>query len=77
MDARIVAKERKKNFQLKRYELFGYRTRYFSDAGILGSKEFVQDVFDQVRHLLKSKDTRAFTPLAGTSGVYSMKRLRA
>ncbi|GAU08822.1 transposase [Desulfoplanes formicivorans] len=77
MDPRIVAQERKKNFELKRYELFGYRSRYFSDAGILGSKEFVQDVFDQVRHLLKSKDTRVFTPLAGTSGVYSMKRLRA
>jgi 1-aminocyclopropane-1-carboxylate deaminase/D-cysteine desulfhydrase-like pyridoxal-dependent ACC family enzyme len=53
MDPKIVAKERKKNFKMKRFELFCYRTRYFSDAGILGSKEFVQEVFDQVKHLLK------------------------
>jgi REP element-mobilizing transposase RayT len=76
MDPKIVAKERKKNFELKRFELFSYRTRYFSDAGILGSKEFIQEVFDQVKHLLKSKDERKFTSLGGADGVYSMKRLR-
>ena len=76
MDAGIVAKERKKNFELKRFELFCYRTRYFSDAGILGSKEFVQEVFDQIKHLLTSKDSRKFTNLAGADGVYSMKRLQ-
>ena len=76
MDPKIVNKERKKNFELKRFELFCYRTRYFSDAGILGSKEFVREVFDQVKHLLKSKDERRFTSLAGAEGVYSMKRLK-
>jgi hypothetical protein len=76
MDPKIVARERKKNFKMKRFELFCYRTRYFSDAGILGSKEFVQEVFDQAKHLLKSKDERKFTPVAGSDGVYSMKRLR-
>lgn len=76
MDPKIVKKERKKNFELKRFELFCYRTRYFSDAGILGSKEFVREVFDQVKHLLQSKDERTFTSLAGAQGIYSMKRLR-
>ena len=76
IDPKIVKKERKKNFELKRYELFCYRTRYFNDAGILGSREFVQEVFDQVKHLLKSKDERRFTSLAGADGVYSMKRLK-
>jgi hypothetical protein len=76
MDPKIVARERKKNFKMKRFELFCYRTRYFSDAGILGSKEFVQEVFDQVKHLLKSKDERKFTSVGGADGVYSMKRLR-
>ena len=76
MAPKIVKKERKKNFELKRFELFCYRTRYFSDAGILGSKEFVQEVFDQVKHLLTSKDERKFTCRAAAKGVYSMKRLR-
>jgi hypothetical protein len=61
-------KERKKNFERKGFELFCYRTRYFSDAGILGSKEFVREVFDQVKHLLTSKDARRFTSLAEAEG---------
>jgi hypothetical protein len=31
--------------------------------------------FDQVKHLLRSKDERTFTPVGGVEGVYSMKRL--
>jgi hypothetical protein len=53
------------------------RTRYFTDAGIIGSKEFVGEVFDQVKHLLRSKDERRVTPVGGVEGVYSMKRLGA
>jgi len=34
MDPKIVKKERKENFELKRFKLFCYRTRYFSDAGM-------------------------------------------
>jgi hypothetical protein len=45
MESKIVTKERKKNFELKRFELFCYRTRYFRDAELLGSKEFVKEIF--------------------------------
>jgi len=54
-----------------------------TDAGIdglspksLGSKGFVQKVFDGVKHLLGSKDERKFTPVAGVKGMYLMKKLR-
>ena len=75
IDRKIVEKERKKNYQVSRVERFCYRSRYFSEAGIIGSKGFVQDVFDQVKHLLSSKDERKFTPIGGIEGVFSMKRL--
>ena len=45
--------------------------REFHRAG----KDFVGEVFDQVKHLLRSKDERKFTPVGGVKGVYSMKRL--
>ena len=45
----------------------------FHQAG----KAFVGEVFDQVKHLLTSKDERKFTPVGGVEGLYSMKRLRA
>ena len=75
IDPKIVDKERKKKYKVRRIDRFLYRTRYFTDAGIIGSKEFVSDVFDQVKHLLRSKDERKFTPVGGVEGVYSMKRL--
>jgi putative transposase len=75
MDRKIVEKARKKGYKISRVERFRYRCRYFTDSGVIGGKDFVQEVFDQVKHLLGSKDTRKFTPVGGVEGVYSMKRL--
>ncbi len=75
IDQKIVSKERKRKYKISRVDRFRYRSRYFTDAGIIGSKEFVAEMFDQVKHLLSSKDERKFTPVGGVQGVYSMKRL--
>jgi REP element-mobilizing transposase RayT len=75
MDPAIVKQEKAKDFLLTRTELFAQRCRYFTDSGIIGSKEFVANAFRGVRHLLKSKDTRRFTPVGGIEGTYSMKKL--
>jgi len=75
MDKKIVEKARKKGYKISRVERFRYRCRYFTDSGVIGGKDFVQEVFDQVKHLLKSKDERKFTPVGGVDGLYSMKRL--
>jgi len=75
MDRKIVEKARKKGYKISRAERFRYRCRYFTDSGVIGGKDFVQEVFDQVKHLLGSKDERKFTPVGGVEGVYSMKRL--
>ncbi len=72
---KIVEQERKKNYRLTRADVFRHRCRYFTDSGIIGSKEFVAEVFDGVKHLLASKDERRFTPVGGVEGVFSMKRL--
>jgi REP element-mobilizing transposase RayT len=75
IDKKIVDRERKRKYKVSRADRFRYRTRYFTEAGIIGSKEFVGEVFDQVKHLLRSKDERKFTPVGGVQGLYSMKRL--
>ena len=74
IDPKIVKKERGRKYKVSRVDRFRYRCRYFSDSGIIGGKAFVGEVFDQVKHLLTSKDERKFTPV-GIEGVYSMKRL--
>jgi len=75
IEQKIVDRERKRRYTISRADRFRYRSRYFTDAGIIGSKEFVAEVFDQVKHLLGSKNERKFTPVGGVEGVYSMKRL--
>lgn len=43
IEEKIVAKERKKEFEINRVSRFRYRTRYFTDSGIIGTKEFVAE----------------------------------
>ena len=40
---KILKKERNREFELSRSDRFRYRTRYFTDSGIIGSKEFVAE----------------------------------
>ena len=75
LDKKLLEKERKKGYKISPAERFRYRSRYFTDSGIIGTKEFVSEVFDQIKYLLDSKDERKFTPVGGVQGVYSMKKL--
>jgi REP element-mobilizing transposase RayT len=75
IDQKVVDRERRRKYRMSRVERFLHRSRYFTDSGIIGSKDFVGQVFDTMKHLLGSKDERRFTPIGGMNGVYSMKRL--
>src|SRR6056297_3748447 len=75
IDPKIIRQGRKKKYELSRQERFLYRSRYFTDAGIIGSKDFVKTMFDRFKHLLNCKPERKFTPVGGVEGVYSMKKL--
>ncbi len=55
IDTKVVAKERKKDFEISRVSRFRYRTRYFTDSGIIGSKEFVNKNYRRFKHLFHSR----------------------
>jgi hypothetical protein len=75
IDAKVVAKERKNEFELSRIRRFRYRTRYFTDSGIIGSKEFVSTNYQRFKHLFSSKHEKKPRPIKGLAGMYSLKRL--
>ncbi len=75
MDKKIVEKERKKDFKLTRTERFKYRTRYFSDSGIIGTNEFVSKTYQRFKQFFQSKDDRSPNHIKGLKGFYSLKRL--
>ena len=72
---RILKKERKREFELSRNDRFRYRTRYFTDSGVIGSKEFVSKTYIRFKHHFSSKNEKKPKPIKGLEGVYSLKRL--
>ena len=72
---KVLEKERGKEFELSRSDRFRYRTRYFTDSGIIGSKEFVSGHYRRFKDLFMSKNEKIPRPVAGLDGMYSLKRL--
>jgi len=70
----IVAKEANRGFKKNRVDRFRARTRYFTDSGIIGSKRFVNRLWQR----LKSDDDNPCkipTRIGGLDGLFSLKRL--
>ena len=74
-DDKVVKKERKSEFEISRIRRFKYRTRYFTDSGIIGSKEFVSTNYQRFKNLFYSKHEKKPKPIKGLDGMYSLKRL--
>jgi hypothetical protein len=72
---KILEKERKREFELSRSDRFRSRTRYFTDSGIIGSKEFVSENYQRFKNIFSSKHEKKPKPIKGLDGMYSLKRL--
>ena len=68
-------KERAKDFELNRVDRFLHRTRYFTDSGIIGSKVFVDRIYQDFKDYYSSKHEKKPKVIQGLDGVYSLKRL--
>ena len=75
IDPRVLARERKKDFQISLSSRLRYRTRYFTDSGIIGSKEFVSLNYQRFKHLFTTRHEKKPKSINGLSGIYSLKRL--
>ena len=71
----VLRKARKKNFKPTQMERFLVRSRYFTDSGVIGSKAFVADAFNQFQDVFQNPGRRRPKPVHGLSGVYSLKKL--
>jgi hypothetical protein len=72
---KLVSNERNKGFEVSRINRFRYRTRYFTDSGIIGTKEFVSINYQRFKDIFMSKREKIPKAIAGLDGVYSLKRL--
>jgi REP element-mobilizing transposase RayT len=54
---------------------FTHRTRYFSDSGIIGTREFVAKNYQRHKNIFQSRNKKIPKRIKGLSNIYSMKRL--
>ncbi|MBW2614121.1 MAG: hypothetical protein JRE14_11445 [Deltaproteobacteria bacterium] len=54
INPRVLYREKRKDFQITQASRLRYRTRYFTDSGIIGSKEFVSVNYQRFKHLFAS-----------------------
>jgi len=71
----VLEKEREKEFEVTRVDRFKSRSRYFSDSGIIGTKAFVQENYQRIKHLFESVNEKRPREINGLDGIYSLKRL--
>ena len=67
--------DRSTGLELNGVDRFRYRTRYFTDSGIIGTKEFVSRVYKDFKSNFSSKHEKRPRLIQGLVGVYSLKRL--
>ena len=72
---KTLNKELKREFKLSKINRFTQRTRYFTDSGIIGTREFVLKNYQQFKHLFQSKNEKIPKRIKGLVDVYSLKRL--
>jgi hypothetical protein len=75
IDDAVLKKEQKREYEISRIDRFRYRTRYFTDSGIIGSKEFVSLNYQRFKDVFMSKREKVPRRVSGLDGVYSLKRL--
>lgn len=75
IDSKVVEKEAEKGFSSKKIDRFLARTRYFTDSSIIGSKEFVKNLWKRLKTGEDNPD-KLPTRVSGLGGLYSLKRLR-
>jgi putative transposase len=75
IEDKVLEKERRREFELSKSDRFRYRTRYFTDSGIIESKEFVSANYQRFKNSFYSKEEKKPKPIKGLDGMYSLKRL--
>ena len=75
LDPKIIRSERKKGYRLTAADRLIFRTRYFTEGGIIGTQEFVQQHFQRFKSCFTCKRDKRPQHIEGIEGVFSLKRL--
>lgn len=72
---KVLDEETSEGFELIRVRRFRFRTRYFTDSGIIGSRAFVETTYGTFKDRFQAKREKVPTAVKGIDGMYSLKHL--
>jgi REP element-mobilizing transposase RayT len=75
LPAAVLEDEEARGFALGTVDRFRYRTRYFTDSGVIGTKEFVSRCYRRFAGHFTCRHEKRPRPITGLEGIYSLKRL--
>ncbi len=75
IDPQLVDQEARKGFTLTPMDRLRYRTRYFTDGGVIGTKAFVSHCSQLFARHFSSRHAKRPRPITGLPGMYALKRL--
>jgi len=77
MSEATVAAAEEQDFQLTAAQRLLFRTRYFTDSGVIGTKAFVAECYRRFEGHFACRHPKQPQAIAGLDGMFSLKRLRA
>ena len=72
LEEKLLEKEQQREFKLPAGRRMLYRTRYFTDSGIIGTREYVRRTYLQVMGKFGAKRDKVPKPISGLEGIYSI-----
>jgi len=75
LDESVVNRERRRNYVLGDVDVFRYRCRNFVDSGVIGTREYVEEVAARLRTRVPGRKARAPHRFKGGDGLCTLKRL--
>ena len=71
----VIEKEREKDYKLTSMDRLRFKTRYFTDSGIIGTKGFVVHYYELFKGCFNTSNKKKPKKISGFDGIYSLKRL--
>ncbi len=75
IDKAVAAAERDKGYRLTIKDRLRYKTRYFSDSGIIGTKGFVNKYYLEFKSYFNGQREKSPREIQGLDNIYSLKNL--
>ncbi|VFQ45924.1 transposase [Desulfoluna butyratoxydans] len=72
---RVLDEETVRGFEMNRVRRLRYRSRYFTDSGIIGSRAFVEARYEMFKGHFQATREKIPQRVMGIEGMYSLKRL--